>query len=78
MSWAPGTRPIDQLIQIAAAGGGMTVDANTQDLGNLVRLAAAARDHSARIHIVNAARFDTQALVQIAVAGKGAVTFDLL
>ena len=66
----------EQLVRIAAAGGGMKIDANSKTTEQLVRIAAAASTKSANIVIINSVTKTTEQLVRIAAAGQGSVTFD--
>lgn len=67
----------DQLVRIAAAGGGMHIDANGKTTDQMVRIAAAASGKGATINIINSSKKTTDQLVRIAAAGKGCVMFDL-
>ncbi|WP_067522850.1 hypothetical protein [Endozoicomonas ascidiicola] len=66
----------DQLVRIAAAGGGMRIDSNSKTTDQLVRIAAAASVKAANILIINAESKTTDQLVRIAAAGRGCVSFD--
>jgi hypothetical protein len=70
-------RLTDDLVRIAAAGGGFTVDSNGRTIDNLTRISAAAKG-KATIVIRRASHMRTDDLVRIAAAGKGSVIFDLL
>jgi DNA replication protein len=70
-------RTTDDLVRIAYAGGGFTIDAKNYTTNELVRISAAASKHGSRIHILNANRNTTDELVRIAAASKGCVTFEL-
>ena len=70
------TRTTDDLIRVAAVGGGFHVAA-ARDVMDLVRIAeAAASTPVARITITRAYSLAIDDLVRIAAAGKGAVTFE--
>jgi DNA replication protein len=71
------TKPTDDLIRIAAAGGGMYVGAN-KSTEDLIRIAAAASNSQAKIIVTNAAGKPTDDLIRIAAAGGGCVIFDLV
>ncbi len=71
------TQTVNDLVRIAAAGGGFTIDASNYEVNDLVRIAAAAQNHKSRIHLTNAHILDTNDLVRIGAAGKGAVSFAL-
>ncbi len=63
-----------ELIKIAAAGGGLIIDADKRMTLELVKIAAAANN---KIIIKNINNRMTSELVKIAAAGKGNVIFDL-
>jgi predicted RNA-binding protein YlxR (DUF448 family) len=66
----------NDLIRIAAAGGGMYVPA-TKSTEDLIQIAAAASGKGARIIVTKASGKATDDLIRIAAAGKGCVLFDL-
>lgn len=70
------SKPTDDLIRIAAAGGGMTLSAR-KPTDDLIRIAASASIKGAQLTIVNAFNKPTDDLIRIAAAGKGCVVFDL-
>ena len=74
------TKTIDDLVRIAAAGGGMHVAARmrTDDLARIASAAAASSNRGARIIVTGRSAKSTDDLVRIAAAGKGCVVFDLL
>lgn len=67
----------NELIRIAFAGGGFTIDASTYTTNELIRIAYAASNLRSGIHILNANKKTTDELVRIAFASKGCVTFEL-
>lgn len=67
---------IDQIVRIAAAGGGMTIDANGKTVDQLVRIATAASQHQSSLVIRNSQNYTVDQLVRVATAGKGCVVFD--
>ena len=67
----------DQLVRIAAAGGGMQINAKGKSTDQLTRIAAAASNSGAQIAIISSSSKSTDQLVRIAAAGKGCVVFDL-
>ena len=71
------SRPVEDLVQIAAAGAGFTLRAVPYNTEELVRIVATARDHGCRIQLTDVSARDTQELVKIAATSKGCVTFDL-
>lgn len=70
------SKPTNDLIRIAAAGGGMTLSAQ-KPTNDLIRIAASAANTGAQLTIVNASSKPTNDLIRIASAGKGCVAFDL-
>ncbi|ERL54326.1 hypothetical protein [Psychrobacter aquaticus] len=66
----------EQLVRIAAAGGGFYVS-SSKTTEQLVRIAAAASTSGAKIVVKGASNKTTEQLVRIAAAGKGSVMFDL-
>ena len=70
------SKPTNDLVRIAAAGGGMTIPAS-MPTNDLVRIAAAASSKGGQITIANASSKPTSDLVRIAAAGNGCVIFDL-
>ena len=69
------TRVIDDLVRIAAAGGGFILNAGTRSTDDLVRIAAAARGKG-RIVFRGLGTRSTDDLVRISAAGGGAVSFE--
>lgn len=65
-----------ELVQIAAAGGGLRLKASAKTTSELVQIAAAASNKQAMISLTNANSKTTSELVQIAAAGKGCVVFE--
>jgi len=70
-------RTTKELIRIAAAGGGLTIDASSRTMDELVQIAATASNRGSRIHILNTTSKTTDELVTIAAAGRGCVSFEL-
>ena len=70
-------RLTSDLVRIAAAGGGFTIDTNGRTTDDLVQIAAAAREQ-AIIVIRKVSHMRTDDLVRIAAACKGSVLFDVL
>ena len=68
-------RGFNELILIAQAGGGFTIDANDINQGDLILIAQAAGKGGGRIHILNVSSKSQDELILIAQAGKGAVVF---
>lgn len=68
----------DELVTIAAAGGGFRLDASGRSVHALVTIAAAASRHGATVIMEGIGRLSQDELVRIAAAGEGAVRFDVL
>ncbi|WP_156820518.1 hypothetical protein [Thioalkalivibrio thiocyanodenitrificans] len=64
------------LRSIAAAGGGMIIDAENYSTTDLRSIASAASNKQAQIVITNAGKKSTTDLRSIAAAGNGCVVFD--
>ena len=69
-------RPTNDLIQIAAVGGGFTLDATLRPTNDLIQIAAAASRNGARVTFTGLKIRPTNDLIQIAAAGKGAVVLE--
>ena len=67
---------LNEMVRIAAAGGGFDLDAGTYSVPDMVRIAAAG-ENKGPIRILNAASLQTAEIVRIATAGAGSVWFDL-
>jgi DNA replication protein len=65
----------NELIRIAAAGGGFTLNGQHRTPEDLMRIAAAASITGARLTLTNIGSWPANDLIRIAAAGKGAVTF---
>jgi hypothetical protein len=59
----------DEFVRLATAGGGFTLDAQTIQVADLMRIATAASSKGARVRIQNAHLIPVNDLVRIAVAG---------
>lgn len=69
-------RSTDDLIRIAAVGGGFRLDAAVRSTDDLIRIAAAARTGGARLFLSGMAVRMTDDLIRIGAAGKGCVVFE--
>ena len=65
-----------ELVQIAMAGGGMTLSARGMSVFDLQQIATASSNKGARLVIRDPGGMTTPELVQIAMAGKGCVSFE--
>ncbi len=70
------TKQLDDLIRIAAAGGGLVLNGAVRSTADLVKIAAAASGTGARLFIKGAWGKPTDDLVRIAAAGRGAIVFE--
>jgi DNA replication protein len=68
-------RPTEDVIRIAACGGGFSFDASMRPTDDLIRIAAAASGKGARVRFVGLSMRPTEDLIRIASAGKGCVEF---
>lgn len=66
----------DDLVRIAAAGGGFRLDAGNRLTNDLVRIAAAASNKNAKLVLVGCTSRSIDDMVRIAAAGKGNVFFE--
>jgi hypothetical protein len=69
-------RQVEEVVRIAAAGGGFRVDASLKQTNDLVRIASAAATKGARIVFAGLENRQTEELVRIAAAGEGCVFFE--
>lgn len=69
-------RPTDDLVRLAAAGGGFRLDAGMRSTDELVRIAAAAGNSGAQIVLAGMAPRPIDDLVRIGAAGKGLVRLE--
>lgn len=68
-------KTVDQLVRIAAASGGFTINAKKLTVDQMVRIAAAASTNRAQISIADATSLTVDQAVRIGAAGKGCVVF---
>ena len=71
------SRTTNDLVRIAAAGGGVSIDAATMTTDQLVQVVAASNAKSGSIIVRNASTKTTDDLVCIAAAGSGNTVFEL-
>lgn len=69
------TRPINDLIRIAYSGGGFVLDATNIQTNDLIRIANAASNKSAKVVFTGITSRSTEDLIRIGSAGKGSVQF---
>ena len=69
-------KPTNELVQIAAAGGGFRLDSSLRPTHELVQIAAAARTSGAQVTFAGLSLRPTYELIQIASAGKGIVILE--
>lgn len=70
------SRLTDDLIRIAAAGGGLRLDASARMTDDLIRIAAAAKTGGAHLFLSGMSARMTDDLIRIGAAGKGSVVFE--
>lgn len=70
------TRPVEDLIRIASAGGGFRLNAALRPTNDLIRIASAASTSGARLYFDGLGMRTTEDLIRIGSAGKGRVSFD--
>jgi hypothetical protein len=70
------TRNTDELIRIAAAGGGFRLVAGVRTTDDLIRIAAAAKSGGARVYFSGMSTRITEDLIRIGAAGKSSVVFE--
>jgi len=66
----------DELVRIAAAGGGFRLDANLRPVDDLVRIASAARAGGATVIFFGLALRHVDDLVRISSSGRGFVLLE--
>lgn len=71
-------RTVDDLVSIALAGGGLTLNAADLTVDAMIRIATAASGgtHTAQIHIHNTGHLSTADMEDIGRVGRGCVIFD--
>jgi len=69
-------RTVKDLTEIAYAGGGFTLDAEKYSIDDLVNIAYASKNKSARLIIKNISKISTSDLINIAYASDGCVSFE--
>ncbi len=69
-------RLTEDLVRIAAAGGGFRLDASTRTTDGLIRIAEAARSGGARVFLSGMATRILDDLIRIGAAGQGSVVFE--
>ena len=70
------SRPTEDLVRIATAGGGFKLDAASRPTDDLVAIAAAASDWGVRLVFAGMDGRSTGELIRIAEAGQGNVAFE--
>jgi hypothetical protein len=66
---------VQELVRIAAAGGGLDLDVRRLAVDDLVRIVVAASNKASRINLRNVAILSVDDMVRISVAGRGSVMF---
>jgi len=70
------TKTTNDLIRIAAAGGGLRFNGGVRTTDELIRIAAAASGHGSRIFLSGMGARTTDDLIRISAAGEGAIVFE--
>ncbi len=70
------SRTTDDLIKIAATGGGFRLGAATRRTDELIRIAAAAANKGSRVYLSGMAARTVDDLIRIGAAGNGSVVFE--
>jgi len=65
--------PLSDLIRLAMAGGGMYLDASNRSLGDILRIAEAAKSGSCTLFLSGIRSLPIQDLLRVASAGGGNV-----
>jgi hypothetical protein len=68
-------RSLEDVIQVAQAGGGFTMHASARRTEDLVRIAQAAAGSGVKVTFTGLETRRTEDLVKIALAGRGEVSF---
>ncbi len=68
-------RTTEDLMRIAAAGGGFTINGGPRTIEDLMKIAAAAGSKGARVTFTGMNFRTTEELMRIAAAGKGCIEF---
>ncbi len=71
-----GMKSTEELIRIAAAGGGFILEGGRRPTDELTKIAAAAKRSGATVIFRNMAVRKTEDLAKIAAAGKGCIIFE--
>ncbi len=69
-------RTTDDLIRIAAAGGGFILEAGNRTTDDLIRIAAAASGKGSFLHLRGVGNRTMDELIRIGAASKGSVVFE--
>ena len=70
-------RSAEDLVKIAAAGGGLILNGEMQPTDELIKTATAAGESDVTLTITNVGGKNTDELIKIAAAGDGSVIFEL-
>lgn len=69
-------RTTEELIRVAAAGGGFRLSASSRTTEDLIRIAAAGSTKRSPLIFTGLGNRTTEELIRIGAAGQGCVTFD--
>ena len=76
IGWGKRERPTDEVIRIAAVGGGFVLDASGRDTGDLLKIAAVCKSGGGTLYLKNCAGLATIDLMKIAAVGQGQVVIE--
>lgn len=74
--WGKKDRSTEDLMKIAAVGGGLVLDASGRDANDLLKIAAATSGGGGTLYLKNCGGIETTNLMFIASAGGGHVVID--
>ncbi len=66
----------NDLVRIAAAGGGFSTNAGFREVNDLIRIASAAGVSGAKLTFQNLTHLSTEEIIRISAAGKGNIVFE--
>lgn len=76
MTYLQTSKTILELLQVISAGASVSVDGTARPVLELMQIASAAATRGVKVIVRNASSMETLALLRIAQAGRGSVTFE--
>jgi hypothetical protein len=76
IGWGKKDRTTEDYMKIAAAGGGLVLDASGRDASDLMKIAAASSMGGSTLYLKNCGGFETLDLMKIAASGSGHVVIE--